>query len=242
MLTCSSKISSIEDRSGQKISLLHRQPPAPPAFYPSLLFPAVSRSNKKPMLWVSSIPRRWQMGSEARWPTWAELKEAGGHSFLSTVQLWLSRCFFFACSLVWAGLMKPEHAPQSQRAPCILPPQMRKQLVWKLVKETQLEWSQEVSGGSSQGLPPLNCRPNRKRHLAQGYYFTIPAKGGKFLLLLWQQPSQGETITVQPMKSHYTANAQFTPMDFLIYNSPPNFLLSSIEECSSPEHLGGSVS
>lgn len=89
MLTCSSKISSIEDRSGQKISLLHRQPPAPPAFYPSLLFPAVSRSNKKPMLWVSSIPRRWQMGSEARWPTWAELKEAGGHSFLSTVQLFL---------------------------------------------------------------------------------------------------------------------------------------------------------
>lgn len=43
-----------------------------------------------------------------------------------------------------------------------------------------------------------------------------------------QQPSQWETVTTQPMRSHYTLNSHF------VYDNSPNSSLSSIKECSSP--------
>lgn len=47
-----------------------------------------------------------------------------------------------------------------------------------------------------------------------------PAKGKDFLLV-WQQSSQWETVTTQPMESHYTLNFQFPPMDYLFITAPP---------------------
>lgn len=57
---------------GRKIPvILHRQPPAPPAFNSrSLLNPSqVKRAARA--LWVSSDPRRWQIGSGTPWLKWA---------------------------------------------------------------------------------------------------------------------------------------------------------------------------
>ena len=46
-----------------------------------------------------------------------------------------------------------------------------------------------------------------------------PAKGKDFLLV-WQQGSQWESVTTQPMESHYTLNFQFPPMDYLFITAP----------------------
>ena len=52
----------------------------------------------------------------------------------------------------------------------------------------------------------------------------------KDFLLAWQQLSQSETVTTQPMKSHYISNSQFPPMDFLFITVLPSLPLSSIKE------------
>lgn len=39
-----------------------------------------------------------------------------------------------------------------------------------------------------------------------------------------------ETVTTQPMKSQYTSDSQFSPMDFLFITASPQFPPSSIKE------------
>ena len=51
----------------------------------------------------------------------------------------------------------------------------------------------------------LPCISGRKWH-----FFTTQQEEERFLLA-WQQPSQWETATTQPMESHYTSNSQFPP-------------------------------
>lgn len=53
------------------------------------------------------------------------------------------------------------------------------------------------------------CISSRERHC------FITLTGGRKILLAHQQLSQWETVTTQPMKSCYTLNAQFPPMEFL---------------------------
>ena len=48
-----------------------------------------------------------------------------------------------------------------------------------------------------------------------------------------QQPSHRWVVTIQPMRSHYASNSQFTPVDFYFIIVPPNTSLSSMKEQSS---------
>ena len=58
------------------------------------------------------------------------------------------------------------------------------------------------------------------------YYFTTTRRRKKDFSPAWQQPSQWETVTTQPMKSHYTLSFHFPPMDILCMTAPPNFPFS----------------
>lgn len=63
--------------------ILPRQPPAPPAFNPSLLFPTPPRPKLLPVLYESAL----SPGSD-KWAqvlSWTALEEVNGHSFVITV-------------------------------------------------------------------------------------------------------------------------------------------------------------
>lgn len=63
-------------------------------------------------------------------------------------------------------------------------------------------------------------------------YITTPV-GRKVFSSSSKSPAN-ESITTQPMKSHYTLNSQFTPVEFLFIRTPSNSPLSSIKESNSP--------
>ena len=48
----------------------------------------------------------------------------------------------------------------------------------------------------------------------------LPSKRKQGFLLAWQEGSQWETVTTQPMKSHYTLNFQIPPIDYLFITFP----------------------
>ena len=54
----------------------------------------------------------------------------------------------------------------------------------------------------------------------------LPGRGRKIFPLAWQELSQRETVTAQPMKSHYTLNSQFLSKIFFFITAPPNFSFS----------------
>ena len=75
----------------------------------------------------------------------------------------------------------------------------------------------------------------------EGACFTIPAEEERF----FSQPSNSlanERLshTTQPMKSHYTSDSRFTPMDFLFTTAPPTSPtpLFSMKEPTSPLCFG----
>ena len=51
----------------------------------------------------------------------------------------------------------------------------------------------------------------------------LPGRGKKIFPFAWQELSQRETVTAQPMKSHYTLNSQFLSKIFSFITEPPNF-------------------
>ena len=73
--------------------------------------------------------------------------------------------------------------------------------------------------------------------LVGGFFSTEPpGKPGwkkKDILLAWQQPSQCETVMTLPMKSHYTSNSRFPPVNILFITAPLHSSFS-VKECSSP--------
>ena len=77
-------------------------------------------------------------------------------------------------------------------------------------------------------LPDPGIKPTSLA-LAGGFFSTEPpGKPGrkkKDILLAWQQPSQWETVMTLPMKSHYTSNPQFPPMDILFLTAPTELFL-----------------
>ena len=112
--------------------------------------------------------------------------------------------------------------------------------VWKLRKANLIKM--ELGGHEGEALKPYYHSssiakptgrdvlyiPDRKKHV-----LDYPSRNKDFVLV-WQDPSHWETVTTQPMKSHYTWNSQFPPMDFLFIVAPPKAPLSSIKEHSSP--------
>ena len=85
-------------------------------------------------------------------------------------------------------------------------------------------------GGQKGEYLTVNTHPNRKnqyRSLA-GSNATSASRGKKIFLLSWQQLSQWETVTTQPLKSHHIWNSQFPPASFITV--PPDFHASSIKE------------
>ena len=71
-------------------------------------------------------------------------------------------------------------------------------------RKPQLEWIWEAGGGRSHSQHWSITNQTRRDALLCECYSTIPAGGRKVSSSLWQQPRQWETVTAQPMRSHYT--------------------------------------
>ena len=65
----------------------------------------------------------------------------------------------------------------------------------------------------------ISCISGKKWH-----YFTTAIKRNKDFLLAWQQLSQSEAISAQPMKTHHVSKSQFPPMHFSFKQPRPNSL------------------
>ena len=81
------------------------------------------------------------------------------------------------------------------------------------------------SGGHKGALSPLGLNSDSLKEV-RAYY--LQPEEQRFAP--WQQLSQWETVTSQPMKSHYTLSSQHPPMDFLFITVPLNSLFTSIKE------------
>lgn len=63
------------------------------------------------------------------------------------------------------------------------------------------------------------------------YYFScFTTLAGERFFSSSSNRTANETVTTQPMKSQYTSDSQFSPMDFLFITAPPQFPPSSIKE------------
>lgn len=121
--------------------------------------------------------------------------------------------------------------------------------MWKLIKGSL---SKLESGSLAEGALILyrlsQLQIQQEDRLCAQTLLHYPSKKKKGFSHVPLQPDQWETVTTQPMKSHYTSSSQCTPMDFCflggggrfsLYYSLPSFLLSFIEiEGSSPSLSG----
>lgn len=99
--------------------------------------------------------------------------------------------------------------------------------LWKLIKGNIWDAGRE----SSHALPLMvNCKANGRRLLASWCCFIIRAGGRKGFFLPQQQPSQWETVTTQPMRSHCTLSWLWVPPPKLVYYSILNFPSSFIKK------------
>lgn len=99
--------------------------------------------------------------------------------------------------------------------------------VWRLINRNRIQIRVERAYRGSSHTLPLNVNYPKQEEM----YFPSPTRrcfsttaAGKRgnLLLTWQPFSQWKTISTQPMKSHYTSNSQFPPMDSLFATAPLN--------------------
>ena len=108
--------------------------------------------------------------------------------------------------------------------------------MWKLIKGNliKMDW-----GGQKGEYLTVNTHPNRKNQYRSpaGSNATSASRGKKIFLLSWQQLSQWETVTTQPLKSHHIWNSQFPPASFIFFFFEIFYLFISSKLYNCPSWL-----